>query len=901
MRQEDWTFWVDLVKDGGQYGLLLKRCAPSVRRVEAEYFYSGLADGLSDTEEIRDICERVNKPVQSQDERKILGLLKSCAEFLAGEGGDVKAIPLKRACTLAPDSYATEMRRLFDREGEGHRHEGSRLRAFLVSWGVFKSSVLCRPRGKHYLEVNAQAFRVYYLSDLAPKEGFDYLKRIQEVLYIGRDRKARPLRRSGPRACDFDAGLIYPRADRLDELKELLRENAVSLLIGDPATGKSVLVLELAYRLWPETCVRYFNCDEHRGFDRDKLLTEIRSARGLVIIENIHLSAENIQFVCGRLVDPDLPRVLFTGRTSLKEGQRLRLSDLTELPTMHLTPFEDVEKFIEYFAGHTEMPEDTRREVITASKKSFWLLAYALEGYVDSGGIGDPGQWIADGVQKDLEELEKLEEPHAALYPEILVSLSPLYMKETLTAASYLRSEFRFPKAALNALVNRGEITRQRTPERHVMYGLPHSALAEAYWEHGLEYRRRLGLTNRRDAIKKYLVAGAPNCIQALSRLEESLHQDLALELYRESRIPEFIRRECTVSSLAQWYSRRKMVAEIARDPDVLKAISERLSGLSPGLVSAIAHTISLYGNPSLHLFWGHVGSGTIAQCIDRSEDASQAHESLTSVRRSSTDVFEAAIQEINFRRYGTLLGEITEPLAFVVYSEPVFTYLQQRNVPLTNVISLERIARIVTECANIEDVPDLVLFISRLDKSIAAQVWGLIREVFAKRLEEKAKRRASDDYVIYDIFRCFRKLSEAARSYAIDLFALIDTKALGVVMAQHYLFSDIEDTLDEIRDLGDGMGVNMWAATLSVLCEDPVKEARLVQFLEHLCALAERDSPYATAIWQETDKDSLRRAMSKMERAPEARARMMNLLQLRGLSIAELRNDRFGGGPTQA
>ena len=61
-----------------------------------------------------------------------------------------------------------------------------------------------------------------------------------------------------------------------------------------------------------------------------------------------------------------------------------------------------------------------------------------------------------------------------------------------------------------------GEITRQKTKDGVDFYGLPHSALADVFWEHGKEYGERIQAYE--DFIYDYAASGVANGLEAVCR-----------------------------------------------------------------------------------------------------------------------------------------------------------------------------------------------------------------------------------------------------------------------------------------------------------------------------------------------------------------------------------------------
>lgn len=415
-----------------------------------------------------------------------------------------------------------------------------------------------------------------------------YLQLVEEVLKIGDTKEpARWFRKTGPIAADFAAGMVYRPVKMRERLKELLVANPACLLEGDAATGKTVLVRDLILELREEIgdAIYHFSCHHPDGFDTGMLLAQIRCVKGIVVVEDIHLCPQKAQQVHSLLYSwlksDSNNHILFTGRPSFKEGQKVRLApDMSSLPTLQLTPFLDagsiIEQYIAYQAIHKPdllWSEDAIREIKARTDHDYWLLAYALDGYVEAEGKGKFGSWIGTGVREDLRDLANSGDPSAARYPEIVVALSLLYREEVMTAKEYLtdKNKCGFDSAAFHALVVRGEITREVTPAGHIFYGLPHSSLANAYWEHGREYV--VGDLRRSDAdwLCDYALFNVSNPVRAILTGNNGLIRSCLLEIYSRGRLTDVLAHEDSLDAIG----------------DILTYIGDSSGGLPSDAVSA--------------------------------------------------------------------------------------------------------------------------------------------------------------------------------------------------------------------------------------------------------------------------------------------------------------------------
>jgi hypothetical protein len=97
-----------------------------------------------------------------------------------------------------------------------------------------------------------------------------------------------------------------------------------------------------------------------------------------------------------------------------------------------------------------------------------------------------------------------------------------------------------------------GEITRQETEDGYVFYGLPHSALADAYWEHGGKYRRRGHLPEYEDFLYDYAVSDTPNGLGAVLKARPYSERMLA-RIGAEGGLDRLMKNEQSIKTIEEW------------------------------------------------------------------------------------------------------------------------------------------------------------------------------------------------------------------------------------------------------------------------------------------------------------------------------------------------------------
>lgn len=382
-----------------------------------------------------------------------------------------------------------------------------------------------------------------------------YLRDMRDVLkWDNHKTKAQWFRKSGPIAADFRAGYVYERKELLEELHKLVSNNKISILEGDGGTGKSVVIRNYAYNAIKNKSDLpiYYYCfkldlpiDDYRI-----LIQELNSVNGMVILEDIHLAAPAIQCVieefAGNCTILLITRSMFefnmlkSHSCIVQQLERLSIGGQTELDwLLGLDPFNDIDQIIEHYIrkrfGENYPWTSWLRESVRPDRGSLWLLSYALAGCTED---GYQESCIAKGVIDDLEDIEK-----RGGNPEILLALSPLYMREIPTSQLFLLKTLGFDRTEINKLVEMGEIIKQDFRGK-TFYGLPHSSLALAYWKYGHDYRNCLLFPEYNDFVYNYVTSDAPNGLEAATRISPEAVTYVLNKLVDDNKILSVIEKE---------------------------------------------------------------------------------------------------------------------------------------------------------------------------------------------------------------------------------------------------------------------------------------------------------------------------------------------------------------------
>jgi hypothetical protein len=556
-------FRVYAVQDGQASGLLLKRKLSSDTPEEVSYFWLATPDGLGPTEEIIHACHTFQLSVSVETERFVRFLVK-CTTLMARTG---RVQVAAEAAWKGHDGK--DCQRLIDHFFERGDQD---LRNFFMNSSTFKKRVITKVREKEELIGNAEELTT--ISPHAIVVNGHYVKSISRVLNVGYG-SPQWIRGEGPDAVDFDAGMIYPRREILDELKDMVLNNNFCLLEGDPATGKTVLVRQLGYELFRQDriVVYWFDGNLERGFDKDRLINEINGAHGVFIIENVHLEVWKYQRLL-HSVNPDPHRhVIFTGHPSFREYQNKADRKLSELNCITLDSSDEIDHIIaHFFERHPDVhwTQESYDSIKKICGGDLWALAYTLEGYVDTNGKGLPLDWLKHKALIDLKKYKVL----GRAYPEIITTISALYQNEVLMEEHFLMENLGCDQDPIDELVLRGDVLEQEAGDGYVYYGLrSHTTLANLYWRQGSVYKRRAKLPGYEDFLYRYATSDVHNGLTAVLDTEKKVRKRLLSRLCRDRMMMHVVEREEKIRIIARWFSHMhspRMKGKLRHDEDRL-------------------------------------------------------------------------------------------------------------------------------------------------------------------------------------------------------------------------------------------------------------------------------------------------------------------------------------------
>lgn len=395
-----------------------------------------------------------------------------------------------------------------------------------------------------------------------------YLRRIEEILALYPENEDEKIpcwfRKTGPIAADFDSKTVIRRDVDLNVLHEQVDKEIVTVLVGDEASGKSVISRQLGLEYQREAKfdeIYMLEMGAHERVDLPTLTAELSDIKGLVIIDDAHLNPRLLSKLYNKLKKRRSLHTLIVTRPSLWGSLDQRYDSLGDKKirkaAVKIDSINIATAITKQFSSEFGI-EDWQAEAIATnirkSKGHLWHISYALEGALTSGGKGNVISWIAESVRLDLQRMERKMEGANPDFPEICVAISPIYTHEIPVAEPFLTKSLGFTVNTLNSLCQIGYILRIEKDDE-VYYALPHSAIAQAYWNSSGIYRKRLGFQNEDDAYYQYALSDVCNGLMLIMSLEKDQYSSILKRIQREDKLFPLIEVEESADAISKWIS----------------------------------------------------------------------------------------------------------------------------------------------------------------------------------------------------------------------------------------------------------------------------------------------------------------------------------------------------------
>ena len=288
---------------------------------------------------------------------------------------------------------------------------------------------------------------------------------------------------------DFEEGFIVERRE-VNELIKKLENNGIQLVLGDPASGKSVILKNIGFNLAKKGHSVYII--ELKKWSADRIESYFKEAqkiddeRTVIIVDDAHLQL----FKCEGLVrDFEKMRTkLIIGTREvkgLKESPK-ETSEFQKLAQTKISAIDATEKIICTFLNKKHGIIDEHRiqavsEDLEEYKHDLWYLSWALETY-DKDTDTVSKEEVYSAINECITNI-RISEGKTISGGDILLPLSVFYRFEIPIEKRFLTKILEIDKSYIDDLIGISEIHEIKEKGRRTMLSLHHSSLASLYFE----------------------------------------------------------------------------------------------------------------------------------------------------------------------------------------------------------------------------------------------------------------------------------------------------------------------------------------------------------------------------------------------------------------------------------
>ena len=277
---------------------------------------------------------------------------------------------------------------------------------------------------------------------------------------------------------DFEKGYVVERAEVNDFITKI-EDNSFHLVVGEPASGKSVVVKNIGFELAKNGYRVYII--ELKKYPADRLelyfkeALEINDERTLIIVDDAHLQLSKCETLVRDFRNNKLRTKLIIATREVKGIKES--SEFGYLPQTKISAIDATKKMITTFLKKQHGISDERIKTVSKTlekyKRDLWHLSWALKAYnpeKDSVEEEDIYKRISGSIRKINAE-------------DVFLPLSFFYRFEIPIERDFLEEQLEIEENKINQLIELSEVIETEEIGRNIMLSLNHSSVADLYFK----------------------------------------------------------------------------------------------------------------------------------------------------------------------------------------------------------------------------------------------------------------------------------------------------------------------------------------------------------------------------------------------------------------------------------
>ena len=291
-----------------------------------------------------------------------------------------------------------------------------------------------------------------------------------------------------PEWVDYEQGFIVERKE-VDEIINRLEKDKIQLVLGNPASGKSICLKNVGYKLAKENKdVYYVELKEHQREDVKiyfDTITQLNDDNPIFIVDDAHLYFKDCERLIrdfkskghGKLIIGSRPTEEILPKHPKKTSE-FKFLNKTEIHAIDITE-GIINAFLEkqYHFDHDRI--NTVSDNLVEYKNDLWQLSWAIKAYKpekDSVNIDE----IYENIIISITEIET-KEGETISAEDVFLPLSIFFRFEIPIERDFLVEQLDIEEGKLNKLIELSEVVETREKGNRLL-SLHHSSLAELYF-----------------------------------------------------------------------------------------------------------------------------------------------------------------------------------------------------------------------------------------------------------------------------------------------------------------------------------------------------------------------------------------------------------------------------------
>jgi len=293
-----------------------------------------------------------------------------------------------------------------------------------------------------------------------------------------------------PEWIDFEEGFVVERKEVYKIIKKLENDN-IQLVLGEPASGKSVILKNIGFKLAKENKdvfiveLKKHSRDEVKRYFDD--VSEIKDEKVVYIVDDAHLQVAECERLVRDFKNRNLKAKLIIGSRPTREFRGEHPKEASEFEYLSKSDIraEDItDEMIKTFLKRKHHFSDERINTVSENlgdyKKDLWHLSWALKTYNPRRDLVEEKE-IYEKIRDSIRGINAGKDKTRINAENVFLPLSIFYQFEIPVVKDFLEELLEIEKDKINKLIGLTEIIETEEIGKNRTLSLIHSSVADLY------------------------------------------------------------------------------------------------------------------------------------------------------------------------------------------------------------------------------------------------------------------------------------------------------------------------------------------------------------------------------------------------------------------------------------